>query len=117
MFVNGDELVQNTASVIAKIQTKLSLDNEMTEDDFYYNEETGMFCAKSKYVHHLHGREFTDCLDEKNKDDEDGMNIKGRIRSKTNALKMDDETRQILNNFYKRWNQEFYALVGEDFGW
>ena len=55
MFVDGEKMVSDPGSVMEEIQVKLGLETELSKEDFYFNEDSGMFCVKTKFMHVLKG--------------------------------------------------------------
>ena len=101
-FINSQEMMENPGKILINLQKFLDLPIELTEDSFVKDENSGFFCPK-------HNQTQTTCTFGK---------FKGRSRSNDeNSLKMPEEAREILDNFYRPWNQKFYELVGEDYGW
>ena len=123
MFVDGDKMVSDPGSVMEEIQVKLGLGNELSKEDFYFNEDSGMFCVKTKYSHVLKGTETTDCvggmLDGKSDSEKSGdiTRDKGRTRSTVSSYAMDEDVRVILAEFYKKYNEEFFEMIGREFYW
>ena len=123
MFVDGEQMVSDPGSVMEEIQVKLGLEKELSKEDFYFNEDTGMFCVKTKYSHVLRGSETTDCLgeefDEKSDLEKSGVLKRetGRIRSTVSSYAMDEDVRVILTDFYRKYNEEFFRMIGREFDW
>ena len=93
--VNGDVFVQRPWVELEKIETFLGQEHELDASRFVYNIEKGFYCFRGE-----HGEEM--CMS-------DG---KGRRHPD-----LQPELLQSLRNFYKPWNEKFYTMVGEDFGW
>ena len=106
-FINSQEMMENPGKVLIKLQKFLNLPIELTEDSFIKDKNSGFFCPKHKPSKNHQTQ--TTCTFGK---------FKGRSRSNDeNSLKMPEEAKKILDDFYRDWNEKFYGLVGEDYGW
>ena len=96
-FVSGEKLISEPAREVSKVQTFLGLKPVISDKHFYFNTTKGFPCLK-KPEHsgspHCLGR------------------TKGRSHPNINPLAL-----QRLRDFYRPFNQKFYQMVGQDFGW
>ena len=96
-FVSGENLVSNPAQEVLKVTDFLNLKRVISDEHFYFNETKGFPCLKKH-----EGRPETKCFN----------SSKGRQHSH-----VDMESIDKLKQFFKPYNEEFYQLVGQDFGW
>ena len=96
-FVSGENLVTNPAEEVEKVTDFLHLKRVISSKHFYFNETKGFPCLKK----HERGSEAK-CFD----------SSKGRTHPY-----VDKHLIQRLKLFFKPYNEEFYDLVGKDFGW
>lgn len=96
-FVSGENLISNPAQEVQDVTDFLNLKRVISNKHFYFNETKGFPCLKK----HEKGSE-TKCFDRS----------KGRPHPY-----VDKNLIQKLKLFFKPYNEEFYSLVGKDFGW
>ena len=99
LVVSGDRLIDNPVPELQKVEKFLGVSPFFTEDLFYKNQTKGFYCWKRT---NDGGDEVPYCLDSK----------KGRKHPTVN-----NQTIAKLKAFFKAHNENFYSLVGEDFGW
>lgn len=92
-IVDGEELIKNPVSVLAKVESFLGLSHELSEAGFYFNATKGFYCMNSRDLH---------CL---------GAS-KGRKHPQIAPAVM-----RKLRQFYAPHNHIFYNLTGRDFHW
>ena len=96
-FVNGNEFIKNPAPGLIKVQQFLGLPVLLNEKHFVYNKTKGFYCT----LNNKEGHEVK-CLGDS----------KGRTHPKVR-----DSALRKLKEFYKPWNERFFELIGEDYGW
>ena len=96
-LVNGERLISDPATEMAKIQDFLGLKRVITEKHFYFNTTKGFPCLKKP-----EGSGNPHCLGK----------TKGRAHPTVN-----NKVLQRLRDFYRPFNQKFYQLTGMDFDW
>ena len=94
LLLSGENLVKNPMEEIRKVEKFLGLDKGVKDENIYYNDTRGFFCVKNETRQK--------CL----------APSKGRQHPEINPL-----VRNKLREFFRPLNQEFYRLVGQDFGW
>lgn len=94
-FVSGENLVDDPAAELAKVQTFLGLRQILTKEHFYFNETKGFPCAKLK-----EGKPR--CLGK----------TKGRLHPKISMFH-----EQALRDFYRPFNAKFYTMAKKSFRW
>ena len=95
ILVNGDELIRNPGKVLVKVQAQLGLPIQITKRNFKYNKEKGFFCLNND-----------GCL----------VDGKGTTRGK-DGLKMNDETRILLEKIYRPYNKLLFEYLGINDPW
>ena len=93
-IISAERLVQNPYVVMKGVEQFLELEPWLSPDLFYFNETRRFHCFWNKLQPH--------CLS-----DSKGRThppISGHLRNK-------------LEDFFQDWNQQFYKLVQQDFGW
>ena len=93
-IVSAEQLVQDPYAVMKNIETYMGLAPRISKNMFFYNTTRKFFCIRN-------GTE-NKCLAES----------KGRQHPPINPL-----VRQKLDSYFHFWNQKFYHLVKQDFGW
>ena len=97
LFVNGNEFIKNPVPGLIKVQKFLDLPVLLNEKHFIYNKTKGFYCT----LNNKEGHEVK-CLGDS----------KGRTHPKVR-----DSALRKLKEFYKPWNERFFELIGEDYGW
>ena len=96
-FVNGEKLISDPASEMAKVQDFLGLKPVITEKYFYFNTTKGFPCLKKG-----EGSSNPHCLGK----------TKGRPHPD-----IDPKVLQRLRDFFRPFNAKFYQMTGIDMGW
>lgn len=97
LFVSGERLVSDPAGEMGRVQDFLGLKRVVTDKHFYFNETKGFPCLKKP-----EGSSKPRCL--------------GKSKGRTHPnIDMDVVLR--LKEFYRPFNQKFYQMTGQDFGW
>jgi len=107
-FVNGDELVHNPVHELRRVERFLNISKQLTEDQFYLNHTRGFYCIRGREelgvsdAGSMGVREPSRCL----------AASKGRTHPNIphNVIK-------ALRRYFKPHNEQFYRLIGVDFGW
>ena len=94
LVVSAEKLVQQPYPVMKHIEHYLGLEPRISPNMFFFNKTRRFFCVRN-------GTE-NKCL----------ANSKGRVHPTINPL-----VRQKLDAYFQVWNQKFYRLVQQDFGW
>ena len=96
-FVNGNEFIKNPVPGIIKVQKFLGLPVLLNEKHFVFNKTKGFYCT-------LNNKESSEikCLGDS----------KGRTHPQVRESAL-----LKLKKFYKPWNERFFELIGENFGW
>ncbi|OCT61745.1 heparan sulfate glucosamine 3-O-sulfotransferase 6 [Xenopus laevis] len=97
LFVNGERLVSDPAGEMGRVQNFLGLKRVITDKHFYFNETKGFPCLKKP-----EGSSKPRCLGKS----------KGRPHPN-----IDTSVLQHLQEFYRPYNQKFYQMTGQNFGW
>ncbi|KAE8578919.1 hypothetical protein XENTR_v10023827 [Xenopus tropicalis] len=97
LFVSGERLVSDPAGEMGRVQDFLGLKRVITDKHFYFNETKGFPCLKKP-----EGSSKPRCLGKS----------KGRPHPN-----IDTKVLQRLQEFYRPYNQKFYQMTGQDFGW
>lgn len=97
LFVSGERLVTDPASEMERVQDFLGLKRLVTDKHFYFNQTKGFPCLKKP-----EGSSRPRCLGKS----------KGRAHPRIPA-----EVLLKLRDFYRPFNQKFYQMTGQDFGW
>ena len=92
--VDGDALTKDPLPELRKVESFLGLEHEIIEEQVYFNESRGFYCAKN-YLGSF-------CLG-------DG---KGRKHPK-----VDEENVRKLRDYFRPFNREFANVVGQNFSW
>ncbi|XP_050712534.1 heparan sulfate glucosamine 3-O-sulfotransferase 5-like isoform X2 [Eriocheir sinensis] len=93
-IINGDNLIRDPFAEINKVQQFLRLPPYITPDNFYFNETKGFYCMRNET--------FQKCLAE----------AKGRPHPYVDPTVMSQ-----LRKFFVPFNEQFYEMVGQNFGW
>ena len=93
-IVKAEELVHNPYAVMKGVEQYLGLDPWLSSDMFYFNKTRGFFCYRNENIN--------TCL--------------GDDKGRPHPL-MPLQERTKLQEYFHYWNQKFYKLVGQDFGW
>ena len=96
-FVSGERLIAKPWEELKGVQRFLNISEEITKDNFWYNNTKKFYCVKEKDVDVA-----PKCMGE----------TKGRKHPD-----IDQATVRALREFYKPFNREFYEMVKKDFGW
>lgn len=96
-FVSGENLVRNPAQEVQNVTDFLGLKRVISDKHFYFNETKGFPCLKKQG-----GGPEKKCFDRS----------KGRPHPHVEDIYI-----QRLKQFFKPYNEEFYQLIGKDFGW
>lgn len=97
LFVSGERLVSDPAGEMGRVQDFLGLKRLVSDKHFYFNETKGFPCLKKP-----EGSSRPRCLGKS----------KGRPHPE-----IPSEVLQRLRDFYRPYNQLFYLMSGQDFGW
>ena len=94
LIIDGDNFVSNPVEELRQAEEFFGLELKISESDFYYDKQKKFYCMREE------GN--TGCMPEK----------KGRPHPP-----MADSTRQLLKDYFKPYNQQFYKLIGRTFPW
>ncbi|KAF6124779.1 heparan sulfate-glucosamine 3-sulfotransferase 6 [Phyllostomus discolor] len=97
LFVSGERLVSDPAGEVGRVQDFLGLKRVVTDKHFYFNATKGFPCLKK-----AQGSSRPRCLGKS----------KGRPHPR-----VPEAVVQRLRDFYQPFNQKFYQMTGQDFGW
>uniref|UniRef100_A0A3B5LRC5 Sulfotransferase n=1 Tax=Xiphophorus couchianus TaxID=32473 RepID=A0A3B5LRC5_9TELE len=97
LFVSGERLVSDPAGEMGRVQDFLGLKRVISDKHFYFNQTKGFPCLKKP-----EGSSRPRCLGKS----------KGRPHPQ-----IPSEVLQRLRDFYRPFNQRFYQMSGQDFGW
>ncbi|XP_012727810.2 heparan sulfate glucosamine 3-O-sulfotransferase 6 [Fundulus heteroclitus] len=97
LFVSGERLVSDPAGEMGRVQDFLGLKRVISDKHFYFNQTKGFPCLKKP-----EGSSRPRCLGKS----------KGRPHPQIPA-----EVLQRLRDFYRPFNQRFYQMCGQNFGW
>ena len=101
-IVNGDNLIRDPGAELVKVQRFLDIDVIINRNDFVFHPLKRFYCLINRPGLNVPTVKGTICL---------GPN-KGRKHPN-----ITEKTRKAMSNFYRRYNQDLYKLVGTDFGW
>ena len=94
LFLDGDNFVKDPVTELSKAELYLGIDASITRKDFYYSDEKLFFCIKALGDKGCMGRR------------------KGRPHPP-----MQNDTRKLLQNFLKPYNEIFFKMIGDRFNW
>ncbi|XP_014904151.1 heparan sulfate glucosamine 3-O-sulfotransferase 6 [Poecilia latipinna] len=97
LFVSGERLVSDPSGEMGRVQDFLGLKRVISDKHFYFNQTKGFPCLKKP-----EGSSRPRCLGKS----------KGRPHPQ-----IPSEALQRLRDFYRPFNQRFYQMTGQDFGW
>ncbi|KAM8845914.1 heparan sulfate glucosamine 3-O-sulfotransferase 6-like [Spinachia spinachia] len=97
LFVSGERLVSDPAGEMGRVQDFLGLKRVVLDKHFYFNQTKGFPCLKKP-----EGSSRPRCLGKS----------KGRPHPE-----IPSEVLRTLRDFYRPFNQRFYQMSGQDFGW
>ncbi|KAM9843478.1 heparan sulfate glucosamine 3-O-sulfotransferase 6-like [Aulostomus maculatus] len=97
LFVCGERLVSDPAGEMGRVQDFLGLKRVVSDKHFYFNQTKGFPCLKKP-----EGSSRPRCL--------------GKSKGRPHPH-IPSEILQRLRDFYRPFNQRFYLLSGQDFGW
>lgn len=100
-FVNGEELVKNPVHEMKAVEKFLGLEPFIDENLYYFNETKGFPCLVP-VSQEGDDKGAAGCLSE----------TKGRPHPTIN-----EDVVTLLRDFYRPSNDEFYQVVGKNFGW
>ena len=98
-IVNGDALIKNPAQEMIRLQKYLGVSDFFTKDMFYFNKTKGFYCW---HKHTVKGDVRPNCL--------------GSGKGHQHPT-ISESTRTLLKTYFFAHNEQFYKLVGMDFGW
>lgn len=101
-FVSGEELIQNPAKEIKRVEKFLNLKHFITEANFYYNKTKGFYCLIGKRKDQYNNISKPRCMGK----------TKGRTHPDINESAM-----HLLHRYFRPHNLRFYEMVNRDFGW
>jgi [heparan sulfate]-glucosamine 3-sulfotransferase 5 len=90
----SEDLVADPAAEMKTVEKFLRLKNEITSEDFYFNETKGFYCLTKKFG--------SGCLSKS----------KGRPHPY-----VDEKVIQKLRDFFRPHNRILYKMIGKDCGW
>ncbi|KAK3878496.1 hypothetical protein Pcinc_016882 [Petrolisthes cinctipes] len=93
-IIDGDNLIIDPYTEIDKVQRFLQLPRHIHPDNFYFNETKGFYCMRNET--------FQKCL----------AGAKGRPHPRVDPVVMSH-----LRKFFTPFNEQFYEMVGHNFGW
>ncbi|XP_071546917.1 heparan sulfate glucosamine 3-O-sulfotransferase 5-like isoform X2 [Panulirus ornatus] len=93
-IIDGDNLIVDPFTEIDKVQRFLRLPLHIKPDNFYFNETKGFYCMRNET--------FQKCL----------ADAKGRPHPYVDPVVM-----SRLRKFFAPFNEQFYEMVGHNFGW
>ena len=96
LFISGEELIENPAEQMDRVQDFLGLDRFIEAKHFYFDRAKGFPCLVRP------DGPVRKCL--------------GKSKGRRHPPIQPDVIAQ-LRDFYKPFNQKFYTMVGQDFGW
>ena len=94
LILDGDNFVANPVEELRKAEQFIGLEPKIQQSDFHYDEMKKFYCIREE------GN--TGCMSEK----------KGRPHPA-----MSNNTRRLIKDFFKPYNEEFYELIGRRFPW
>ncbi|KAK3091160.1 hypothetical protein FSP39_017588 [Pinctada imbricata] len=94
-IVDGDNMVRDPVQEIKKVENFLSLEHKIQKDWIVFDRTKGFHCVKPDNKRYR-------CLNK----------TKGRKHPR-----IDPDVRDILNDFFEPWNQQFFNLTGRTFRW
>ncbi|XP_029014963.1 heparan sulfate glucosamine 3-O-sulfotransferase 6-like [Betta splendens] len=97
LFVSGERLVSDPAGEMGRVQDFLGLKRVVSDKHFYFNQTKGFPCLKKP-----EGSSRPRCL--------------GKSKGRPHPL-IPTEVLHRLRDFYRPFNQRFYQMSGQDFGW
>lgn len=97
IFINGDQLKSDPFPVLDKFQERLGIQKQLVEKNFCKNPETGFYC----YCNLAGKRSYMDTA------------IKGRTLNN----KMSEMAETKLNEFFSKFNNGLFELIGEKYDW
>ena len=92
--VDGDALTKNPLPELRKVESFLGLEHEIIEEQVYFNESRGFYCAKN-YLGSF-------CL--------------GSGKGRTHP-EVDEKNIRKLRDYFRPFNREFANAVGQNFSW
>ncbi|XP_039254621.2 heparan sulfate glucosamine 3-O-sulfotransferase 6-like [Styela clava] len=113
-IINGEDFLVNPGLVIEELQDFLKIPKLLRREDFFRNETTGLFCVKKWWEKEMVSENWSE------KSNVDSCLLhKGMTRSKVALphFSMSNNTRQVLNAFYRPHNEILYKMLGRNFGW
>lgn len=93
-IIDSQELVENPAAVMFKVEDFLGIEHKIKPSNFYFNKTKGFFCIQTE------GKQK--CLAES----------KGREHPE-----VDEVVLKRLRRFFAPHNRKLYEMIGHDFGW
>lgn len=96
-FVSGENLIENPADEMTRIQEFLGIEQFITAENFTFNQTKGFPCYKKE-----NNTTRWHCLNEE----------KGRRHPG-----IDNSVKRRLEDFYRPFNLKLYSMTGQDFGW
>ena len=97
LIIDSDELKYNPVKVLQKVEDFLGLPHFIKSNMFVWNKDKGYYCIK------------TDLSDT-------GMACYPPGRGK-HIVDINPQTKAILTDYFKPWNQRFYGIIGRSFKW
>jgi len=94
LIVSGEGLIEDPVPHIKRIEEFLGIDHRITDQNFFFNETRGFYCIRNET--------FEKCL----------AASKGRPHPKVDTVVM-----KKLRAFFRPWNEKFYEMVQQNFGW
>ena len=100
--VDGDQFISSPWIELRNLETFLGLNQELSENNFYFNQTKGFYCGKQEVV-----RDDLECIRYKCL-----SASKGRPKPKVS-----EDLLEKLTNYFKEDNEEFFSLLGKRFNW
>lgn len=120
LVLNGERWMTNPGELLEDELDFLKLPKLITRDDFVKNPQNGLFCI-NRWWHELFHRRLK-TVGETEYRFENGTILfclgprKGRTRN-GGLLSMRDDTRILLRDFFRPYNQRLYKMLGHTFNW
>jgi len=96
-FVNGEKLIRDPASEMSKVQDFLGLKRVVSDKHFYFNTSKGFPCLKKP-------------------ENSGNPHCLGKSKGRTHP-DVSPKVLKRLSDFFRPFNQKFYQMTNQDFGW
>lgn len=117
MIVDGEELLSNPGAVVEQVQDFMGVPRILQSDDFVRNPVSGLYCIRPWWKRDYDYRAEKLSLPTWEDNLQCLVENKGRSRSKNALFSMSIETKAIIQNFYRPYNEQLFKLINKRFNW